>query len=610
MTLLKIAWDFLKNKRLPIILLLFFQLMQVLMNLVLPIINAKIIDDGIVAKNSAVIWQQGIVMIFALVLQITFMIGAAYYTSRVAMELGRDLRRDIFQRVLSFSATDQHHFGAPTLITRTTNDVTQVQMVVMMCFGMLLSAPLMGVGGFIMALSQNLKLSIVLLIVVIALGLIIGVVAVKLIPTYEITQRRIDRINTLLREQLTGVRVIRAFVKQKENAAKFDSANHALRRIWLKIGWLWAFLFPATSLITGIASTAVVWFGSSQITSGQMQVGALTAYISYLMMVSFSAIMAGMIVMFYPRGEISAKRLAEIRDTVPQISNPAHPQPLPSEPVQFQLANASLQYPGAQEAVLTDINLTLSPGKTVGIIGSTGSGKSSLVKLLPRLIDPTDGQVLAGGVPITELDLAQLRRKIALVPQKAFLFRGSIASNVAGLITSPETDAGAGGSAQQQKAMQAQLAQQIDLDRVRLAIEAAAASDFVNQLEDGIFSTVESGGQNFSGGQRQRLTIARAIYRCLPDKNGKREADLLIFDDSFSALDFTTDARLRSNLHKYLGDIAVLIIGQRIATIRNADEILVLENGKIDGRGTHTELVQSNAVYQEIVQSQLQGEEA
>lgn len=607
MTLLKIAWDFLKYKKLPIALLLFFQLMQVLMNLVLPVINAKVIDEGIVAKNPTVIWQQGLVMILASALQIIFMIGAAYYTSKVAQELGRDLRRDIFCRVQNFAATDQHRFGAPTLITRTTNDVTQVQMVVMMCFGMLLSAPLMGVGGFVMALSQDLQLSIVLLIVVVLLGAIIGVVAVKLIPTYEITQQRIDRINTLLREQLTGVRVIRAFVKQKENAAKFDTANHALRQIWLKIGWLWAFLFPATSMITGTASAAVVWFGGYQIEAGQMQVGALTAYISYLMMVSFAAIMAGMIVMFYPRGEISAKRLAEIRDTVPQISNPANPQPLPPTPLEFQLDHASLKYPGAQEAVLTDISLTLTPGKTVGIIGSTGSGKSSLIKLLPRLIDPTEGRVLADGVPITDVDLVQLRQRIALVPQKAFLFRGSIASNVAGVVNAPED---LDDSPEQKKAKQDQLAQRIDLARVKLALEAAAASEFVDQLDAGIFAPVESGGQNFSGGQRQRLTIARAIYRCLPDKTGNREADLLIFDDSFSALDFATDARLRSNLGKYLSDIAVLIIGQRIATIRHADEILVLEHGKIDGRGTHESLLQTNAVYQEIVKSQLQGEEA
>ncbi|WP_353066559.1 ABC transporter ATP-binding protein [Arcanobacterium hippocoleae] len=607
MTLFRIAKEFLRSQKIPIALLLFFQLMQVVMNLVLPAINARIIDEGIVAKNSTLIWQQGLVMLLVTALQISFMIGAAYYTARIAMELGRDLRRDIFTRVQHFPATEQHHFGAPTLITRTTNDVTQVQMVVMMCFAMLLSTPLMGVGGVVMALSQDVQLSALLLVVVPSLAAIITVVAIKLIPTYEITQSRIDRLNTLLREQLTGVRVIRAFVKQDVNAKKFDKANHALRKIWLKIGWLWAFLFPASMLIIGAASASVVWFGGFRITSGQMQVGTLTAYISYLMMISFSAIMAGMIVMFYPRGEISAKRLAEIRNTIPNIVSPERPQELPAKSLTFALEHVTLQYPGAEEPVLENLSLQLTPGKTVGVIGATGSGKSSLVKLFPRLIDASAGRVCVNGISVQHLDLAKLRAAIALVPQKAFLFRGNIASNVAGIVMEPDDiDA----TAEEKAQKHAELMRRIDLQRVETALAAAAATEFVEKLTDGIFSPVESGGQNFSGGQRQRLTIARAIYRCLPDNSGKRAASLLIFDDSFSALDFATDARLRHNLRKYLGDIAVLIIGQRIATIRDADEIIVLEHGKIDARGTHTQLLQKNAIYQEIVQSQLQLEEA
>ncbi|XCB30264.1 ABC transporter ATP-binding protein [Arcanobacterium hippocoleae] len=454
------------------------------MNLVLPAINAKIIDDGIIARNPNLIWQQGLLMLLASTLQIIFMISASYYTSRIAMELGRDLRRDIFGRVQNFAAADQHFFGAPTLITRTTNDVTQVQMVVMMCFAMLLSAPLMGIGGIFMALSQDVKLSALLLVVVPLLAAIIAVVAVKLIPTYEVTQTRIDRINTLLREQLTGVRVIRAFVKQKDSREKFADANNLLRSIWLKIGWLWAFLFPASMMIIGIASAAVIWFGGFRIEAGQMQVGTLTAYISYLMMISFSAIMAGMIVMFYPRGEISAKRLEDIRKTIPKITNPANARPLPETPLTFCLDHASLRYPGAQEPVLENISLQLTPGKTLGIIGSTGSGKSSLVKLFPRLIDATDGKVLAGGIPVADVNLSDLRKRIALVPQKAFLFRGTIAGNVAGIIAAPEDiDEAPAKKAQRQE----ELNQHIDIQRVKLALEAAAASEFVDKLADGIF---------------------------------------------------------------------------------------------------------------------------
>lgn len=602
MTLLQISWEFLKSKKSHLFLLLLFQLLQVIMSLVLPAINAHIIDDGIIAKNTTLIWQQGIVMIIAATLQLIFMIGATYYTSRIAMELGRDLRRDIFTRIHSFSSIDQHNFGSSTLITRTTNDVAQVQMVVMMCFAMLLSAPLMGIGGIIMALTQNVELSASLLIVVPMLAAIIGIVAIKLIPSYEITQRRIDRINTLLREQLTGVRVIRAFVKQKQNAQKFSLANHELRRIGLKIGWLWAFIFPAAMTIIGISSAAVVWFGGIQISSGKMQVGALTAYLSYLMMISFSAIMAGVIMMFYPRGEISAKRLAEIKITTPKIYTPKHPHPLPAKPLTFQLKNVTLQYPDTQEAVLNKINLTLTPGKIVGIIGGTGAGKSSLVKLFPRLIDATLGTVLIENIPITEVDLAQLRKRIALVPQKSFLFSGTIASNVAGIITAPiDIDDTPTEKMQKQK----ELAQKIDLERVKQALKIAAADEFVHDKNDGIFSQVEAGGQNFSGGQRQRLTIARAIYRCLPDKNGHKDADLLIFDDSFSALDFATDMRLRKNLSQYLKNISILIVSQRIVTIKNADEIIVLEHGKINGRGKHDDLMQNNQIYHEIASSQL-----
>ena len=573
-----------------------FQLAQVLLSLWLPSLNATIIDDGILASNQQVIWRTGAVMLAASLVQIGCMVGAIYAGARTSMEFGRALRSQIFRKVQSFSAADQHRFGAPTLITRTTNDVTQVQMVVLMTFTIMITAPIMGVGGIVMALLQDAKLSLLLLVVVPILAAIILGVMAGLTPRYKVQQTRIDRINTLLREQLTGVRVIRAFVRQDTEREKFREANDNLRKIWLQIGWLWAFLMPATQLVIGLSSAAVVWFGGARIEAGSMQVGSLTAYINYLMMILGAVMMSGMMAMMFPRGEVSANRLREIDETVPSIQSPADPKPLSAEPLTFELRNAALQYPGAEDPVISDVSLTVAPGCTIAIIGSTGSGKSSLVRLFPRLIDATSGSVRVNGIDVREVDVQALRSRIAYVPQKAFLFSGTIASNVAGLPRMPEDPAKA--------------AELIDEDRVRRALEAAQAWEFVAKLDEGMHEEVESGGKNYSGGQRQRLTIARAIYRALPDAQGRRQADLLIFDDSFSALDFATDAALRTGLRDYVGDVGVVTIAQRVATIRGADEILVLADGTIEARGKHSELMQSSPTYREIVKSQLTEQEA
>lgn len=589
MTLINIGWDFLKRKKAAFGAIVALQVLQVLLSLVLPAINAKIIDDGIIPENVPLIWRLGGIMLGIAILQILAMVGAIYLGAKTAMELGRELRAKTFRQVQSFSATDQHKFGAPTLITRTTNDVTQVQMVILLTFTVMIMSPIMGFGGVFMAIQQNAKLSLLLIVVVPLLGALILLVMRALSPRYRIQQERIDRINTLLREQLTGVRVIRAFVRQDTEREKFDTANKNLREIWLQIGFLWAFMMPAANLVIGVASAAVVWFAGHLIEAGDMQVGALTAYISYLMMIMMAVMMSGMMVMLFPRGEVSAKRLQEIYDVVPSIQAPASPTPLPAGPISFELDNACLKYPGAEEPVLNDINMTFAPGKVTALIGSTGSGKSSVIRLLPRVIDATGGEVRAGGIPVTDLDPKELRSRIALVPQRAFLFSGTIASNVAG---SPSADVA------------------VDPERVTRALQAAQAWEFVEKLEKGIDAEVESGGKNFSGGQRQRLTIARAIYRCLPDENGERQADLLIFDDSFSALDFITDARLRSGLRSFVGDIAVFIVAQRVSTIRQADEIHVLDAGAVVGRGRHEELLETCETYQEIVASQLSAEEA
>ncbi|MGV4327212.1 ABC transporter ATP-binding protein [Trueperella pyogenes] len=588
MTLIRIGWDYLKRKKVAFFAIVLLQVAQILLSLVLPAINAKIIDDGIAAGNTSLIWSLGAVMLGIAIVQLLTLVGAIYLGARIAMDLGRELRGRAFRQVQSFSATDQHKFGAPTLITRVTNDVTQAQMVILLTFTVMIMAPIMGFGGVFMAIQQNAHLSLLLVIIVPVLAALIFFVMRALAPRYTTQQERTDRINTLLREQLTGVRVIRAFVRQQTVRTKFDQASLDLRRIGLEIGVLWAFLMPAASFIVGASSAAVVWFAAHLISAGTMQVGALTAFISYLMMIMVAVMLSGMMVIFFPRGEVSAKRLQHILDVTPSITAPAKPVALPKDQLTFELDAVGLRYPGAEEPVLSDITMRFAPGTESAVIGSTGSGKSSIIRLLPRLIDATSGEVRAGGVSVSQLDPQELRSRIALVPQKAFLFSGTIATNVAGSAR-PDAD--------------------YDADRVTLALQAAQAWDFVSKLEDGIESKVEPGGKNFSGGQRQRLTIARAIYRCLPDANGHRQADLLVFDDSFSALDFSTDARLRNGLRSFIGDMAVVMVAQRVSTIRNADQIFVLDDGRIVGVGKHLDLLENCSTYQEIVASQLDAEE-
>ncbi|MEW6906226.1 ABC transporter ATP-binding protein [Trueperella pyogenes] len=588
MTLIRIGWDYLKRKKVAFFAIVLLQVAQILLSLVLPAINAKIIDDGIAAGNTSLIWSLGAVMLGIAIVQLLTLVGAIYLGARIAMDLGRELRGRAFRQVQSFSATDQHKFGAPTLITRVTNDVTQVQTVILLTFTVMIMAPIMGFGGVFMAIQQNAHLSLLLVIIVPVLAALIFFVMRALAPRYTTQQERTDRINTLLREQLTGVRVIRAFVRQQTVRTKFDQASLDLRRIGLEIGVLWAFLMPAASFIVGASSAAVVWFAAHLISAGTMQVGALTAFISYLMMIMVAVMLSGMMVIFFPRGEVSAKRLQRILDVTPSITAPAKPVALPKDQLTFELDAVGLRYPGAEEPVLSDITMRFAPGTESAVIGSTGSGKSSIIRLLPRLIDATSGEVRAGGIPVSQLDPQELRSRIALVPQKAFLFSGTIATNVAGSAR-PDAD--------------------YDADRVTLALQAAQAWDFVSKLENGIESKVEPGGKNFSGGQRQRLTIARAIYRCLPDANGHRQADLLVFDDSFSALDFSTDARLRNGLRSFIGDMAVVMVAQRVSTIRNADQIFVLDDGRIVGVGKHLDLLENCSTYQEIVASQLDAEE-
>ncbi|MDD7384269.1 MAG: ABC transporter ATP-binding protein [Actinomycetaceae bacterium] len=588
MRLVHIMWPGMRMRWRTIAAIFVLQLGQIILSLWLPALNADVIDTGILTRNESYIWRTGALMFVITLIQFVASAAAIYFSSRASMEIGRDLRARAFRHVQRFSAADQHRFGAPTLITRVTNDVQQIQMVILLLFAIIVTAPMMGIGGLAMAIRQDSTLSLLLLIIVPALAVVIFFVMRALLPRFAIVQQRIDRINTLLREQLTGARVIRAFVRQPLEAQRFDEANRHLRSIHLQVGFIWSFFMPMVSVIVGLSAASVVYVGARRIEVGGMQVGSLSAFISYLMMILGSVMMAGMMAMVLPRGDVSAARLKEILDTVPSITAPEEPLSLPSGRLSVDFDDVQLRFEEAENPVFSGISFHIDPGTQFAIIGSTGSGKTSLVRLIPRLVDLTHGSVKVGGIDVRRLDPLKLRERVAYIPQTSFLFSGTIASNVAGTLNE----------------------RQIDRPRVTKALDAAQAHDFVAGLDQGIDAPVEAGGKNYSGGQRQRIAIARAIYRCLPDATGTSQADVLIFDDSFSALDFQTDAALRMNLPHYIGNIPVIIVAQRVSTIRNADQILVLDAGHSAGLGSHNELMRSSQVYQEIVASQLSAQEA
>lgn len=588
--LLALLRNFLRPYRGAMIAVLVLQAIQTGASLLLPSLNADIIDHGVVAGDTGYILRVGALMLLVSGIQVGTAIAAVYFGARTAMAVGRDVRAATFRQVQGFSVAELGRFGAPSLITRTTNDVQQVQMVLLFSFTIIISAPIMMVGGVVMAVRQDSGLSLLLVVAVpILLGVMITL-ARRLGPLFQLIQQRIDRINRVMREQITGVRVIRAFNRQPTERDRFAAANEELQQTSLSVGYVMALVFPTVQLIINGSSVAVIWFGASRIASGDMQVGALVAFLNYLLMILMAVLMTTMMFMIVPRAEVSAGRIREVLATDPQIRTPARmvdfPRPaVPQQPdgavaeernrVLFELADVSFGYAGASEPVLHHIDLSLRAGTTTGVIGATGAGKTTLVNLLPRLIDATGGVVRAGGIDVKDLDLAALRQRISLVPQRSFLFSGSIASTLR--FSRPE-------------------ATEEELMRV---LEIAQAADFVNRR--GLDAEVTQGGANFSGGQRQRLAIARALLK---------PADLYIFDDSFSALDYSTDARLRAALPQATGDAAVLIVAQRVATIQHASEIIVLDGGTIVGRGRHEELLATNTTYREIVHSQLSAEEA
>ena len=553
------------------------QLVQSLATLYLPTLNADIIDNGVITGDTHYILRTGGIMLAVTVVQIIAATGAVFFGARTAMALGRDVRHAVFQRVQDFSAREVGRFGTPSLITRTTNDVQQVQMLAVLSFTLLVSAPIMCVGGIILALHQDVPLSSLLLIAVPALGVIVMLIIRRMRPLFRIMQDRIDNISRVLREQITGVRVVRAFVRDGQERDRFTAANTELFGVSLGVGRLIALMFPSVMLVLNLSSIAVLWFGGHLVASGGMQIGALTAFLSYLLQILMSVMMATFVFMQVPRAEVCAERIMEVLDTEPDLARPLHPVTTLARHGHLELRGAEFRYPGAEQPVLSGISLTAAPGQVTAIIGGTGSGKTTLVSLIPRLMDVTGGAVLVDGIDVRELDPAVLSGAIGLVPQKPYLFSGTVASNL---------------RYGNQAATDADLWQ---------ALETAQGADFVAQMDGGLDARIAQGGTNVSGGQRQRLAIARALVH---------QPEIYLFDDSFSALDYATDARLRAALAATTAQATVLIVAQRVATIRHADQIIVLEAGRIVATGTHEALMRSDATYREIVLSQLTEEEA
>jgi ATP-binding cassette, subfamily B, multidrug efflux pump len=565
-----------KYKR-ELALVVLFQGLQTTATLLLPSLNADIIDNGVVKGDTSYIWSKGGVMLAVTLVQVVFAIIAVYYGSRAAMGFGRDVRGDLFHTVTGYSAREVAGFGAPSLITRITNDVQQVQMLVQLTCTLLIAAPMMIIGGVILAIREDAALSMLLLVSVPVMVIAVGAVVIRMVPQFQAMQERIDKVNTVLREQLAGIRVVRAFVREPDEARRFDDANTLLTQTSLRAGHLMAFMFPTVLLVLNVSSAAAIWFGADRISAGEMQVGALIAFLSYLIQILMALMMATFMVMMLPRAAVCADRIQEVLQTPSTVSEPAEPvRELPGHGL-LELNDVGFGYPGAEEPVLTGISFTVRAGETTAIIGSTGAGKTTLLNLIPRLVDVSTGSVVVDGVDVRAIDMKTMWSRIGLVPQKPYLFSGTVASNLR--YGDPDaTD-----------------------EELWQALEIAQARDFVSAMPGGLEARIEQGGTNVSGGQRQRLAIARALVR---------KPDIYLFDDSFSALDLATDARLRAALAPYTADAAKVIVAQRVTTIMHADQILVLEDGHAVGLGTHKELLQTCPTYVEIVASQMSDEEA
>lgn len=573
----KILIRYLKPYWLLLLGVVVFQTLQSIATLYLPALNADIIDDGVAKGDTEFILMTGGVMLLITLGQIACAIAAVYFGARVAMSLGRDLRAGVFSRVGEFSEREVSRFGAASLITRTTNDVQQVQMLVLMTCTLLVSTPILAIGGVIFALREDLTLSWIMVVAVPVLLLSVGLIIVRMVPQFTKMQARIDTVNRVLREQLSGIRVIRAFVREDAERKRFAVANEELTDTALRAGRLFALMFPVVMLILNVSSVAVLWFGAFRIEDGDMQVGSLIAFLSYLMQILMAVMMATFMAVLLPRAVVSAGRIGEVLDTQPSVVAPLAPVTELTTTGELELRGATFAYPGAESPVLRDVSFTARRGRTTAIIGSTGAGKTTLLNLLPRLFDVTGGTVLVDGVDVRDLDPELLWSRFGLVPQKPYLFSGTVASNLR--YGNPDaTD-----------------------DELWEALTIAQARDFVEAMPEQLDAPIAQGGTNVSGGQRQRLAIARALVK---------RPEIYLFDDSFSALDTATDMRLRAALAREVSDATMIIVAQRVSTIRYADQIVVLEDGEIVGLGTHDQLLETSAEYAEIVASQLSAEEA
>ena len=556
---------------------LVLQVLATAMSLYLPNLNAQIIDDGVVKGDTDLIWRSGALMLLFSLVQAAGQIGATWFGALTAMSLGRDLRAAIFDRALSFSTREVRDIGASSLLTRTTNDVLQVQTIVQTTLTIIVGAPIMMVGGFVMAVREDFGLSWIIAVSVAVLGVAVSLLVIFVSPLFQRMQTNLDNLNRVLREQISGIRVIRAFIREDHESKRFEGANEDVYSVTLRASRWMVLLFPIAMFMVNISSVAVIWFGAFRIDSGDIQIGQMTAFLNYLIQILISVMMSTMLLFLAPRSAVSANRILEVLDTEPTVAPPTDPVTPQELTGVVEFRDVTFTYPGAEDPVLANVSFTLAPGRTTAIIGSTGSGKSTLVNLIPRLYDVSSGEVLVDGVDVRRLDPDALWSRIGLVPQKPYLFSGTVSSNL--LYGRPDATP----------------------EQMWEALRIAQATDFVEKLDGGLAAHIAQGGTNVSGGQRQRLSIARALVK---------EPAIYVFDDSFSALDVATDARLRAALAPATAERATLIVAQRVATIRGADEILVLEHGRIVGRGTHEELLAGNATYQEIVDSQLSAEEA